>query len=39
MGSTIGFTTILVAKLQEEDDAAWKMSLEEASWIGLFKLS
>lgn len=34
MGSTIGFLTILVAKLQTEENAALKMSLEDASWIG-----
>jgi len=34
MGSTIGFTTILVGKLQEEDDVNLKMSLEDASWLG-----
>ena len=37
MGSTIGFTTILVAKLQEEDDPALNMSLEDASWLGVLK--
>ena len=39
MGSTMGFTTILVGKLQQEDDEALRMSLEDASWIGKLNYS
>ena len=36
MGTTIGFSTILVTGLLEEEDEQLKINLEQGSWLGEF---